>query len=329
MNPFVVIPLLSGLTILTAAYAVFGWYALRLSARRTVRQRLDPTAAVAAGGDRPTDILRSESFSSIASLDTVLRHFSPATYLGTLLRQAGIRMGVASILYVMGFVTLATAMVLQVRFEITRPLALFAGAAVGVGGTLFVISQRRRRRLQTFLTQLPAALDMIRSSLHAGHSFNYALEVAVEELSEPIAGAFRTVLEEIRLGLSPKEAMENMQRAFPVPELRFFVLAVILTREVGGNLSEVLGTLSVTLRDRMKLKQQCRALSAQGRASAFLLFSIPPGVAFFANLIRPGFVDPLFHHPTGRLMLGVAFAFQMAGFLLIQKIVNPKELGAS
>jgi tight adherence protein B len=329
MNPLVVIPLLTGLTILAAVYAFYAWYAARLAGQRSLRQRLDPTAVVAAGDGRPGDILRTETLSNIASLDTLLRRFSPATYLDTRLRQAGLRMGVASVLYVMGFVTLGTTMLLQMRFDIARPLALLGGAGAGIGGTLFVISHRRKRRLQTFVAQLPAALDMIRSSLHAGHSFNYALEVAVDELSEPIAGAFRTVLEEIRLGLSPKEALENMHRAFPVPELRFFVLAVILTREVGGNLSEVLGTLSATLRDRAKLRQQCRALSAQGRASAILLFSIPPGVAFFANLIRPGFVDPLFEHPTGRLMLGVALGFQMAGFLLIQKIVNPKELGVA
>jgi tight adherence protein B len=246
-----------------------------------------------------------------------------------MLRQSGSTAGVASTIYVMAFLTLGVALALQARFAVPRPLALAAGGAVGIGGVIGMISHRRKRRLMTFTKQLPGALDMIRSSLHAGHAFNYALEVAIEELSDPIAGAFRNVLEEIRLGLSAKDALENMQRNYPVPELRFFVLAVVLTREVGGNLSEVLGTLSVTLRDRMKLKQQCRALSSQGRASATLLFMIPPGVAFFANLVRPGFINPLFEHPTGRMLLGVAFAFQMAGFLIIRKIVNPKELGGA
>ena len=329
MNPLLVIPFLSGLTIATGAYAVYGWWASRVEGRRSLRARLDPAAHAPAGGEAPAQIMRSEAFSSIPRLDVLLHRFSPATYLGTAIKQSGLQIGVATILYLMAFLTLLSAIMLQVRFGIARPLALCIGLALGIGGPMLFISQRRKRRLQTFVTQLPAALDMVRSSLHAGHSFNYALEVAVDELTEPIAGAFRTVLEEIRLGLSPKEALENMQRAFPVPELRFFILAVILTREVGGNLSEVLSTLSVTLRDRMKLKQQCRALSSQGRASAFLLFMIPPGVAFFANLIRPGFIDPLFHHPTGRLMLGIAVGFQMLGFLVIQKIVNPKELGVS
>jgi tight adherence protein B len=130
----------------------------------------------------------------------------------------------------------------------------------------------------------------------------------------------------MRLGLSPKEALENLYRRVPVQELRFFTLAVVLTREVGGNLSEVLGTLSNTLRERMKLRQTVRALSAQGRASAMLLFALPPGVAFVANLVSPGFIEPLYTTHGGRMCAAVAVTLELLGLALARKIVNPKEL---
>src|SRR5262249_44618026 len=158
----------------------------------------------------------------------------------------------------------------------------------------------------------PGALEMVKSSIHAGHSLNYALEVAVNELPDPIAGEFKQVLEEMRLGLSPREALENLTKRVPISELRFFMLAVVLTREVGGNLSEVLGSLAHTLRERQMLRQKVRALSAQGRASAIMLSGLPYAVGFVANLTNPGFLNPLIETPMGRK--ACMMALMMQGF---------------
>lgn len=326
MTPVAIISILGGLTMVAIAYAIYGWWSAQHTKRRQLRERLDPRLA-SQTKDVDQDILRTERFSHSQPINEILKRFSPAGYLRTLLIQGGISISVASVLYLVGVSALAAALILQAKFHIGRPLSLVAGTALSIMGTLTYIRYRRKRHLQAFVAQLPAALDMIRSSIHAGHSLNYALEVALEELDEPLATGFRTVLEEMRLGLSPREALDNLYRRVPVQEIKFFVLAVVLTREVGGNLSEVLGTLSTTLRDRMKLRAQIKALSAQGRASAVLLFMIPPGVGFAANVVRPGFIDPLFEHPTGRLLLGIAIGFQMIGFLLVRKIVSPKELG--
>jgi tight adherence protein B len=196
----------------------------------------------------------------------------------------------------------------------------------GIGLPFVLVRRRRKKRFEAFASQLPSTLVMIQSSIHAGHSLNYALEVATDEVPEPMASELRTVLEEMRLGLNPKEALENLCRRVPIQELRFFTLAVVLTREVGGNLSEVLGTLAGTLRERMKLRQTVRALSAQGRASAMMLFALPPGVAFVANLVSPGFIEPLYATRGGRICAAVAIGFQLAGLAISRKIVNPKEL---
>jgi tight adherence protein B len=328
MTATVTIPVLGALTLVLFAYTIYSWYAMRMEERRSLRERLDPRLPRATGDSgEPADILRQETLSGFASLNTLLQRFSPAAYLGRRISEAGMKVHVTTVLFGIGFLTLTTGLLLQRHFAVSRPVAMAVGAACGILLPHLYLQKRRRKRLEAFITQLPGALDMLTSSLHAGHSLTYALDVAIEELQDPIAAEFRTVLEEIRLGLSAKEAFEGLQRRVPVAELNFFVLAIVLTREVGGNLSEVLLTLAGTLRERRKLQGQVRALTAQGRASAILLCAIPPGVAFAANLLRPGFIDPLFYHPAGQKAVGVAICCMVTALLMIRRIVRPKELG--
>jgi len=328
MTQIATIAVLAILTFVTIGAAIHSWSAARAAECRTLRERLDPTVANRADlAGNATEILRRDTLSSIPSLNRLLQQFSPATHLGRQLMQAGMRISVINMFYSMGFLALSAALVLQWRFAAPRPAAMIGGTIIGTILPIAYVRRRRKRHLQAFAAQLPAALDMLRSSIHAGHSLDYALAFAVAELSDPIGQSFSVVLDEIRLGLSLREALDNLYRRVPLEELRLFVLAVVLSREVGGSLSEVLGKLAATLRERNRLRQQVRALSAQGRASAILLFIIPPGVALIANLLRPGFVEPLFYNPTGRLLLGVAAAFQIAAILLIHRIINPRELG--
>jgi tight adherence protein B len=240
--------------------------------------------------------------------------------------QAGMKLQVGNVLSLAGAFASVTALIVQIVFKTSLVVGLAAGVVAGVVLPFLLVRRRRKKRFEAFTGQLPNTLIMIQSSIHAGHSLNYALEVATEEVPEPMASELRTVLEEMRLGLSPKESLENLYRRVPINELRFFTLAVVLTREVGGNLSEVLGTLAATLRERMKLRQTIRALSAQGRASAVLLFALPPGVALAANVVSPGFIEPLYATHAGRICAAVAVGFQLMGVALVRKIINPKEL---
>jgi tight adherence protein B len=328
MSQTIAISILGALTVVTAVWAIYAWGALRRGERRALRERLDSDGAArgARAAALRTQILRDDDPSGHEDPAAPRRSFSPIAYLRQALVEAGVKRGVLTACCLVGGGTLAAAMVLEAILGMPHLLALLAGAPGNVVGALVYLHAKRAQRLQAVATQLPGALDMIRSSLQAGHSVNYALEVAVDELPEPLAGEFRTVLGEIRLGRSPREALENLCRRVPILELRFFIMAVLITREVGGSLSEVLGTLAETLRDRQKLRQQILALSAQGRASAVLLFLIPPGVALFASLLRPGFLAPLVHHPTGRTLLALALTLQAAGFFIARKIVRPKEL---
>jgi tight adherence protein B len=327
MTAIQLISLSAALAVVAAAYAIWAYSGTVLADRRVIRRRLDSakTDVVPTQAGTPAEILKTQTFSRIPSINTLLKNLSISAYLERNMVQAGLSMQVGSLVLMMGVVAMALTLVMQVTLRANLAIALTGGVVGGALLPLWWIRRKRKQRFDKFGTRFPSALAMIQSSLQAGHSLNYALEVSSEELPDPIAGEFRQVLEEMRLGLSPREALENLYKRIPIAELRFFMLAVVLTREVGGNLSEVLGSLASTLRERTKLRQQCRALSAQGRASAVMLFLLPPGVGFLANLVSPGFIEPLFTTNAGRICLGIAFGFQMAGFLLIRKIVNPKE----
>jgi tight adherence protein B len=330
MTPLLVATLAS-LAVALGAYAVWTYVFEILPARRDLRQRLDPKQAVpqAASDDATADILRTKTLSAVPTINALLERLSISAHLERLLEQSGLKLSVANLLYLMTILAAATALVMEFEFP-TSP-AIEATTALGVGLVLPLafVAQRRKKRFQAFAEQFPAALDMIRSSVHAGHSLNYALEVSTDELPDPISSELRTVLEEMRLGLSARDALENMTRRIPINELRFFMLAVVLTREVGGNLSEVLGTLSTTLRERSQLRQKVRALSAQGRSSAMMLIGLPVAVGFLTSFVSPGFMNPLWEHPTGRHCLAVAVGLQIMGFMLVKRICNPKELRLS
>lgn len=323
-----IISLIAALAVVLVAYAIYAYSGNVIDERRSLRRRLNTASQTAPTPDdagTPAEILKDQSLSNIASFNTLLQRFSVSEWLNKMILQSGMKIQLGTILYMQAGLAVVTILVVRLLWGTPWGAAVLAGLAFGLFMPIFMVRRQRKKRFQNFATRFPAALSMLQSSLHAGHSLNYALEVATEELPDPVSTEFKQVLEEMRLGLSAREALTNLYTRIPIEELRFFMIAVVLTREVGGNLSEVLGTLGNTLRDRMKLRQQCRALSAQGRAAALMLFMLPPGVAFLANIVSPGFIEPLYATPAGRLCALTAFAFQAAGVIAVRKVVNPKE----
>lgn len=325
MNEATIIAVTSALAVMAGAWAAYVYLFDVVATRRELRARMSPTHATVADGD-PQDILRPRTLSTIPSLNALLQRVSISAHLEAMLLQAGLAMTVSNVLYLQAALALGTFVLLQIQFPTSLPLALTISVAVGAALPLLYLRQRRARRFKVFSDQFPGTLDMIRSSIQAGHSLNYALEVAVEELPDPIALELRTVLEEIRLGLSARDALDNLTRRVPISELRFFAIAVVLTRQVGGNLSEVLGTLASSLRERAMLRQKVRALSSQGRASAGILVTLPYLMCVAMSFMNPGYMTPLFTTSFGHKCLAATLGLQVLGFMIVRKICNPKEL---
>jgi len=187
---------------------------------------------------------------------------------------------------------------------------------------LLYIQFRKKRRLKAFAAQLPFALDLIKSSLEAGHSLQRALQVLVSEFADPLGSEFRTVLEQNRIGLPLPRALEDMLKRIPEDDLRLLVVAVRVQTEVGSSLAQIVGRLSEIVRIRQRLRMQIRALTAQSRMGGMVVGCLPVVVLCLFSLIQPGYTDQLFHNPTGQKILKFAIGSDALALITIRRLLR-------
>lgn len=178
------------------------------------------------------------------------------------------------------------------------------------------------RRVAQFTEQFANALDMMARSLKAGHSLASAIQMIGSEMSDPIAGLFRSVYEEQMYGLSMKDAFTHMVQRMDTPDLRFFVTAVSIYREIGGNLSEILERLAATIRERIKIRRQVRVYTAQARLSGYILAVLPIFVAILFYIMAPDYIGELFSEKIGIYFVVGAIIMQIIGIIAIKRIIN-------
>lgn len=200
-------------------------------------------------------------------------------------------------------------------------LAGMAFVLGGIGPFLFV-RWKKRRRMRLLEMQLPDAIDLIARGVRAGHPLSAGLGMVADEAPEPLANEFRITFEEQRFGLPFEEALLGLGDRVEVMDVRIFLTAILVQREVGGNLSEILETISETMRARFNLKRQVRVYTAQGRLSGYTLAALPILVGLVISAINPGYMQTLFHETIGRMLLAGAATMQLIGFLWIRKIVD-------
>jgi tight adherence protein B len=184
------------------------------------------------------------------------------------------------------------------------------------------IQVRRTRRLKAFGTQLPFALDLIKSSLEAGHSLQRAIQVLVSEFADPLGGEFRTVLEQNRIGLPLPRALEDMLKRVPEDDLRLLVVAVRVQTEVGSSLAQIVGRLSEIVRIRQRLRMQIKALTAQSRLGGLVVGVLPVVVLFLFSIIQPSYTHQLFYDPTGVKILKFAVGSDILAIITIRRLLR-------
>jgi tight adherence protein B len=199
--------------------------------------------------------------------------------------------------------------------------ALGAGLVMSVL-PLGYIQFRKKRRLKAFANQLPFALDLIKSSLEAGHSLQRALQVLVGEFADPLGGEFRTVLEQNRIGLPLPRALEDMLKRVPEDDLRLLVIAVRVQTEVGSSLAQIVGRLSEIVRIRQRLRLQIKALTAQSRMGGMVVGCLPIVVLAIFSLIQPTYTDQLFYDPTGQKILKFAIGADVLALITIRRLLR-------
>jgi tight adherence protein B len=203
-------------------------------------------------------------------------------------------------------------------------LSTVAAAALFSTFPYMYVMYKRKKRLAAFEEQLPEALDFLGRAMRAGHAFSIALEMLSEESQDPLRQEFRKVHNEHNLGLPIDTALRNLGERVPLLDVKFFVSTVLLQRETGGNLAEILAKLADVIRERFKLKGQVRAISAQGRITAIVLTLIPIALAVLLLMVSPNYLQSMAKDPIGRYMLAGVIIGQVVGYLFIKRIVDIK-----
>lgn len=239
------------------------------------------------------------------------------------LEQAGLRWTPARLVHlsIVAFVIAFVFAWVVLPAAIPRPLAFVVGLAAAPAHFVYVWMQRRTR-LKKFEALFPETLEFISRSMRAGHAFSVSLEMIHREFAEPVSGEFRRTFEEVNLGLPIEVALQSLAKRVPSLDVHFFVSAVLLQKRTGGNLAEILDKLAYVIRERFKLRGRIRAVSAHGRMTATSLSCIPIAVAVLMFYTNPDYVKFFFNDDVGNIMMGVAIALQLVGYVIMKKIVN-------
>jgi tight adherence protein B len=304
-----------------ATFAVAWLFDRRNSRARIIKDRL---AAERKAPERAPEeelaLLRDEQLSQIPALDTFLRRSTRVSDLQKMLAQADMSLRVSNFLGISALTGVAAtiiAYVLSKRVEVAW-IALLVGFVLPYS----YASIRRNKRFEKFEELFPEAIDTLARAVRAGHAFTTALEMITAEVSEPVSGEFRQLYEEQKFGMPVRDALLNLTDRMPLVDVKFFVTAVMLQRETGGNLAEILDNLSYVIRERFKIQRQVRVYTAQGRLTMALLMGMPPIIVATMLLLNPSFIRPLFSDPIGHFLLVAGITLQTIGYFVIRKIIR-------
>lgn len=296
------------------------WNTYKGPQAKKIEQRLQVLSA-SSDTTMQSRLLRQRMLSDLPLLERLLLRMPRVHQLDRLILQANLSWTVSRL--VLTCVALGLAGLFAVYALLHQPLAsaVLAAAALAAAPIWYVL-RRRARRLAKLEQQLPDALDLLARALRAGHAFGSGLQMIGEEMAEPIASEFRFVHDEINFGVSMEQALSNLSMRVPITDLRYFVVAVLIQRESGGNLTEVLANLSRLIRQRLKLFWHIRILSAEGRLSAWVLTLLPFALAALMNVFNPEFMAPLWTDPIGIAIVRNMLLMMAFGILVLRKITR-------
>ncbi len=240
--------------------------------------------------------------------------------LGQWIEQSGMRASVSGVLMIS--LVCAGLMALVAGIITRASWGLPIGAALGFALPFLFLKVKRTRRMRAFEEQFPEALDLIARALKAGHAFATGLKMAADELPEPVGPEFRKTFDEQNFGLPMKDALDNLAKRIPILDVRFFVTAVLIQRETGGNLAEILENLGFVVRERFKILRQVRVYTAHGRFTGYVLLALPAVLGIALSFINPEHMNLLFRERMGQMLLGLALVMQIIGFLWIKQVIK-------
>jgi len=268
------------------------------------------------------EFLKNEVLSDVPLLNRLLSKVDIAARIDRRLRQADMKIPVGTFLLlslVLFFVGIIAGRILH------WPTIL--SIVVGIGLLMvpnLIVDIKRRRRLKRFMNHFPEALEMFARSLRAGHSFTGAIQLVAQEMPDPTGPEFSKVFEEQNLGIPLRQALIGMTDRVDVLDVKFFVTAILIQRETGGNLAEIIDKIAYVIRERFRVQGQLKIFTAQARMTGLILALLPIGVAVLIGISNPDYLKPLWFDKIGRFMVAAAVVMQIAGMLIIRKIIRIK-----
>lgn len=315
---FIVATFIAVVLLLEGLYT--GWNSRKGPEAKRLERRLRVMSAGGYSDSKQISILKERLLSDSPFLQRVLMGVPRVQGIDRLLEQSGLDWSVSKYLLftlIMGAIGFMLGM--------WRNMPWWIGLLIAAGFMLLplvYVRYKKGARLAKIDLQLPDALDLMGRALKAGHAFPSALKMAGDEMPDPLAAEFRITFDEVNYGISMPEALKNMANRVPSMDLRYFVIAVLIQRETGGNLAEILSNISRIIRERVKLLGDIRVLSAEGKLSAWILTALPFATAFIINLTNPKFMSVLFTDPMGKKMVAAALISMLLGILWMRKIIK-------
>lgn len=295
------------------------WFSTRSDAARRIRHRLSAVAE-SEKADNRSSLLKPRRMARSAKAEQYLRKIPGVDFLDNRLQQSGSQWSFSRLLINTG-ICFALGLLLALMMQPYFFLAFVFAAGCGLA-PYFYIERKRNARLVRLEYQLPEVGDMIARSLRAGHAFPSTVQMVADEMPEPMAGEFRLVADEVKFGVSMAEALQRLAYRIPLTDLRYMVVAILIQRETGGNLADLMTSISSLIRERLKLLGQIRTLSAEGRLSAWVLALLPFGVCIFLGLTNPGYFNQLIDDPAGKDLIMAAIGMMIVGGLWMRKIIH-------
>ena len=315
----VVFMFLIGVGAVLGAYYAFTRVPAALEQRR-LDERLEEISRPQDDAEKSIDLLKTREEGPLPVIERMLGGTTRGTQVGRWIEQSGVKITLTSLtLYAFGGAAvcgLVTAKVMRMN------IGWLIGGAIGFAIPFFVLNFKRKRRLRAFEETFPEALDLIARALKAGHAFATGLKMVADEMSEPIGPEFRKTFDEQNFGLPLKDALNNLTERIPLLDVKFFSTAVLIQRETGGNLSEILENLAHVVRERFKILRQVRVYTAHGRLTGYVLLALPVFLVIALSFINPEHMQLLFRERIGHMLLGATVVMQTIGYFWIRQVVK-------
>ena len=309
--------------VVSALVAGAGVYAMRLPeimANRRMARRLDEVSKRDAGDDdQPqASFIREKKAGPLPALDKVFSGTNSS--LARLIEQSGVVVAPSTIILASMMLALVSSIVALAVFK--QPFAWPLAAVAGAMMPWLWLRHRRSSRMKRFEEQFPEALDLLSRAIRAGHAFQTAMGMCADELPAPVGAEFKKSFDQQNFGLPLKDTLHEMTERVPILDVKFFVTAVLIQRETGGNLAEILDNLAHVVRERFKILRQVRVHTAHGRFTGYVLMALPAALGIVLNFINPEHMDLLFRERMGQMMILGAIVMQTIGYVWIRKVIK-------